>query len=70
MFIPRTNPGTRQWYEIYHDNQPIYEIKFYQFDEFNHWDEFHNCNGDLEGDEYTQVIYFIKEVMNLVDLMN
>ena len=39
------------------------------------WDELHNCNGDLYGDEFTQVIYFItvkdfKEVMNLVDLMN
>ena len=51
------------------------EFKFHQFIEFSHWDELHYCNGNLEGDEFTQVIYLIKvkdfdEVMNLVDLMN
>ena len=64
-----------QCYGVHHDNQPIQECKVHQLNEFSHWDELHYCNGNIEGDEFTQVIYFIKvkdfkEVMNLVDLMN
>ena len=33
-------------------------MKFHHFNEFNHWDELHNCNGYLDGDEFTKVIYF------------
>ena len=31
---------------------------FHQYNEFNHWDELHKCNGDLDGDEFTKVTYF------------
>ena len=49
-------------YGVHHDNQPIQEFKFHQLNEFSHWDELHYCNGNLEGDEFTQVIYFIKSM--------